>query len=226
MKKVLFIALSALSAGAFAQVQIDKQIQMTGSTPTDRRITNVADPTADQDAATKKYVDDNSGGGGHYLGEVFGGGVIFSLSQDGLGNETGLVVSPVNLSSGRSWSNTNNVVVGTTDYNGWANSNLINTQNTNSAAGNCRASTQGGYNDWYLPSILELKELGYQQLYAARGLAAMGGTQIHQDNPYWSSSEWSPWDPQGTVIAFNLGSMGADYANKAQSRWVRCIRDF
>ena len=28
------------------------------------KITNLLDPTLDQDAATKKYVDDNSGGGG------------------------------------------------------------------------------------------------------------------------------------------------------------------
>ncbi len=38
------------------------------------KVVNLLDPTADQDAATKKYVDDNSGGGGGSGNSYFPGG--------------------------------------------------------------------------------------------------------------------------------------------------------
>jgi hypothetical protein len=227
MKTSLCAVLMTLGAGAYAQIEIDKPIQMTGASSPERLISNVADPVSPQDAATKAYVDANSGGGGHYLGEVFGGGVIYSLSQDGSGNETGLIVCPADQSSGRTWSATNSVIVGTNNYNGLANSTAINAQNSNSAAGDCLASTHGGYTDWYLPSFFELRELSLNHLYASRGLGSMGGTQLQMDYPYWSSSEWSPWEPASMALNINFGSLSMNPETKdTATRWVRCIRAF
>ena len=48
-----------------------------------------------------------SGGGGfnHYIGEAFGGGVIFHLWKDAGGDEHGLIVATTDTSSSAAWSN-------------------------------------------------------------------------------------------------------------------------
>lgn len=57
MKKVVvFISLYMVGIAAFAQVQIDKPVQLTG-TGTDAKITGIQSVTADPDAANKIYVD-------------------------------------------------------------------------------------------------------------------------------------------------------------------------
>jgi hypothetical protein len=100
----------------------------------------------------------------HYIGESFGGGVIFHLWKDTEGAEHGLIVDRVNLSSSQAWSNVSSTLIGTSaqsPFNGLANSNAIVAQSghTNSAAKLCLDSTNMGFNDWYLPASGELKKL-------------------------------------------------------------------
>lgn len=54
------------------------------------KITNLLDPTANQDGATKKYVDDNAGGGAGGLG-IFGNGADGALVFDGAATILGMV---------------------------------------------------------------------------------------------------------------------------------------
>ena len=63
MKTVKYLTLSAfvaISLSAFSQVQVDKQIQMTGGTANDRRITNVGAPAANADAVNADAIQKSS----------------------------------------------------------------------------------------------------------------------------------------------------------------------
>lgn len=76
MKRVLafFVLVLATTLAATAQVQIDQQLQMIGGTDADRRITNVGDPAALQDAVNTSSLQEGAlvysaatGSGGNYL---------------------------------------------------------------------------------------------------------------------------------------------------------------
>jgi hypothetical protein len=108
----------------------------------------------------------STGGFNHYIGEQFGGGVIFHLWKDAQGEEHGLIVDLNDLSTSQAWSNIDNEYVAqltalSSTWDGLSNSNAIVTQvgHTISAASLCLNSNNGGQNDWYLPSRDELKLL-------------------------------------------------------------------
>lgn len=98
------------------------------------------------------------GGAIHYIGELYGGGVVFWVDHTG---EHGLIVSMVDLSSDFIWSNISDLFIGTTnDWDGAGNTTAIIGQagHTSSAAKLCDDYTNadygtGTYSDWYLPSI-------------------------------------------------------------------------
>ena len=66
--------LSGISTASSIQDQLDAKLSLSGGTMSgvidmgSHKITNVTDPTSNQDAATKKYVDDNAGGSGGSTG--------------------------------------------------------------------------------------------------------------------------------------------------------------
>jgi hypothetical protein len=78
----------------------------------------------------------------HYIGEAFGGGVIFHLFFDDTGTEHGLIVATEDQSNAQSYSNVSTTAIGSSassSWNGEANSNAIVAQagHTNSAAKVC-----------------------------------------------------------------------------------------
>jgi hypothetical protein len=179
-----------------------------------------------------------TGGGGftHYIGEEFGGGVIFHLWKDNAGLEHGLIVDKTDLSTAQIWSNIDQTFIGQAAQSSWdglSNSNAIISQagHTNSAAALCLNSTNGGQSDWYLPSIDELERLYNNRLEVNATLRGISGAielkkfDINGGISYWSSSEvnlyyaWTFNFDNGTTEGNNVGYKGS-------TRYVRAVRAF
>jgi hypothetical protein len=126
----------------------------------------------------------------HYIGESYGGGIVFFIYDSG---QHGLIAATADQNSGISWHNGISKTTGTSGDG--LNAGAMNTamiiaaQMADSQAGNFAAKvcadysvTIGGitYGDWYLPSKYELNLLYLQK-------AIVGGfAGIY----YWSSSEY------------------------------------
>jgi hypothetical protein len=158
------------------------------------------------------------------IGQDYQGGKIAYIDATGL---HGLIAAPVdqgtfewhdlNLSAGNSTTNANGVEIGT----GKSNTDAIIAfhPSENHAARICYDLVLGGYDDWYLPSKLELN-----QLYINR--VAIGN---FSNSPswvfYWSSSEPSVIDPESAWgQSFATGSMTLHF--KALTEKVRAVRSF
>jgi hypothetical protein len=185
----------------------------------------------------ESIVGGGTGGGGftHYIGEEFGGGVIFHLWKDNAGVEHGLIVDLVDLSTAQVWSNIDQTSVGTAAQSSWdgiSNSNAIVSQagHTNSAAALCLNSNNGNQNDWYLPSIQELNILWNNYYTVARSLNQISGaTQLQSfgyEGSYWSRSEyWDQLFPGAEIQSFFNGSTSSA-SHKSNTYSVRAIRAF
>jgi len=123
--------------------------------------------------------------GKHFIGEHFGGGIIFYLDQSG---RHGLIAAFVDVEEPSVWSrkDTLNRATDTALGSGAANSRkIIKTQGfpqfdaDSYAALECAGVNQNGYQDWYLPSLNELNEMH-------KNKKMIGGFQQFS---YWSSSE-------------------------------------
>jgi hypothetical protein len=170
-----------------------------------------------------------NGGFTHYLGEEFGGGVVFHLWRDTSGVEHGLIIDKINLSAAQVWSNIGQTLIGASaqsSWNGLSNSNAIVGQagHTSSAAALCLNSTNGGQSDWYLPSIDELSLLWHSRFNVNKSLSAIGGATvlpISANSNYWSSTESSSY---AMTFSFTNGLAGYDYKNSTY--YVRAVRAF
>ena len=170
---------------------------------------------------------------GHYVGELYGGGVVFSIEQNGT---HGLICSMIDLSTFQAWSNVTDVLIGPTAQSYWdgqSNTNAIIAQagHTTSAAKLCADYTNadygtGVYSDWYLPARGELEQL-YGNLFLVQKALDRDGnaatTVFDIINFYWSSSEYS----NGYAWTFNGGYGGSDNGySKASTGYVRAVRAF
>jgi hypothetical protein len=171
-----------------------------------------------------------SGGGGftHYIGEEFGGGVIFHLWKDNLGVEHGLIVALNNQSTSQTWSNVAATQIGATaqsSWNGLTNSNAIVSQNghTSSAAKLCVDLVSGGQSDWYLPSVDEISLLWHNRFNVNKTLSTIGGASIIPFfDVFWTSSEYLALN----AWYFNFGNGYAINIVKSTALYVRAIRAF
>ena len=123
--------------------------------------------------------------GNHFIGEHFGGGIIFYLDLSG---KHGLIASSADFEEPSVWSkkDTLNGARDTALGSGAANTRrIIKTQGfpqseaDSYAALECIGLISNGYQDWYLPSINELNEM-------YKNKKIIGGFQAFS---YWSSSE-------------------------------------
>ena len=165
----------------------------------------------------------------HYIGELFGGGIVFWIDSTG---QHGIIVSLADISESSTWSYISNVRIGLTaqsTWNGQANSNAIMglSGNLTSAAQLCDQYSNanygtGIYTDWYLPAIDQLS-LAYQARYILnKNIEGVSGADIISDTYYWSSTEL---DYQNAMdYFFNYGE--ASGWMKSFISWVRCVRDF
>ena len=171
------------------------------------------------------------GGGNftHYIGEEYGGGVIFHLWKDNAGVEHGLIVALTDQSISQAWSNVTSTEIGAiaqSSWNGLSNSNAIVGQvgHTSSAAKLCLNLVSGGQSDWYLPSIQELNMLWNNYYTVARVLSQISGAAQLSKSYYWSSSEYL--NHRLYAWYFNFGNGDAGYTNKGNTHYVRAVRAF
>jgi hypothetical protein len=171
-----------------------------------------------------------SGNFTHFIGEEFGGGVIFHLWKDSQGQEHGLIVDLGDLSTGQAWSNITEVEIGPSAQSIWdglSNSDAIVSQagHTSSAAALCLNSNNGGQTDWYLPSVQELNTLWNNYYTVARTLSQTPGATL-LNSYYWSSSEEANLNYGGYYL-FTLGSdFGSLGYPKDTLGSVRAVRAF
>lgn len=164
----------------------------------------------------------------HYIGEEFGGGVIFHLWFDAQGVEHGLIVALTDLSSSQAWSNIDAIGIGSSAQSTWDgtnNSNAIVSQagHTASAAQLCLDYTGGGFSDWYLPSKLELSML-WKALFEVQKSFSTIPSAVDMQTYYWSSTEtdFTPVSAWG----FDFWTGQANSNDKNQLYLVRAIRSF
>ena len=163
----------------------------------------------------------------HYLGEAFGGGIVYHLWKDNQGQEHGLIVDINDLSLNETWSNITGNQVGSAQstWNGLGNSNAIAAQpgHVSSAASLCLNSTNGGQTDWYLPSIDELSVLWQNRFIVNKSLSSVGGsTPLPITGTLWSSTEWNymyAW-------MFGFTDASTSFAIKTNAMSVRAVRSF
>jgi len=165
----------------------------------------------------------------HYIGELFGGGIIVQVWKDSLGVEHGLVASLTNLSTSLPWTvpAQQSILIGVTAQSysdGLSNTNAIILQTgsaatTAYAAGIARLFASGGFNDWYLPSNFELNACYNSALIVNKVLGVTNGFGSFQ---YWSSTENS--SSNAWVQYFSNGSQGS--SGKSSNFLVRAVRTF
>lgn len=166
----------------------------------------------------------NTGGFTHYVGELFGGGIIVSVWKTA-GIEHGLIASLTDLSLGIQWTTPafQNTLIGPTAQSasdGLANTNAIVGQagaGTTYAAGLCKAYNAGGFTDWYLPAAYELNQCYNSAIITNESLGDTNGFKF--PTYYWSSTE----DTTGYAHGQSFGPYGR---NKLSSNAVRAVRRF
>jgi hypothetical protein len=120
---------------------------------------------------------------GHYLGEEYLGGIIFSIYKGSDGVEHGLIVSKTEQN--KNWQPGSKTTVNADrTWDGVYNTNLMPAE---SSAKSWVASLGAG---WYLPSIDELNIL-WQNRFFVNNSSASGLTKLQYNNDpkYWSSTE-------------------------------------
>lgn len=167
----------------------------------------------------------------HYIGEHFGGGVIFHLWRDSLGIEHGLIVSKTNVSNSQAWSNVSSLLVGPgaqSSWDGLSNSNAIIAQggHTSSAAKLCLDLVAGGQSDWYLPAIDELSLLWHNRFNVNKTISSINGAMVLPlSSYYWSSTE-NTTDNSFILDFANGGPLTQAMGFKWINYNVRAIRSF
>ena len=162
-----------------------------------------------------------------YVGEVYGGGIIFHLTKDSLGNDHGLIASLHDLSKNARWG------LNGIDFFGFKNASvgkdntkamITNGAEPGTAAYLCNKYTQDGHKDWYLPAIKEMI-----LLYEVRGIIddvldkdKSDKTKGLEHKQYWTSTGYSA----STSWFFSFYNGGATNYGKNFVFNVRAIRAF
>lgn len=168
----------------------------------------------------------------HFIGEIYGGGIIFDISVDKDGNQHGLISSLADVSPSTTWSepgaNGGAETKATSAWNGKLNTQMIISVlgNWGTAAKRCIDYSAGSNTDWYFPSIVEIGTL-----YSKQGII---NNILENDNDmtttvllpekYWTSVEF---DGGGGayVVDFKTGIV-TNQSRQGSSYRLRAIRKF
>ena len=169
----------------------------------------------------------------HYIGELYGGGIVYYVDADG---EHGLIASLNDLGGGPvAWGLYGVDVPNCENYlDGAANTASIITAGgqAGEAAGLCNNYASGGFTDWYLPSLIELRQM-------ATALVTINPILKNDGNPltnpidvggtsstsgfYWSSTEANP--NYAKIHIFTSFDSSSQQKWQGNSR-VRAVRSF
>ena len=155
----------------------------------------------------------------HYIGELFGGGIIFYLYKDASGVEHGLIASLADLGTNQVWSNSLTLTTALSTWDGMSNSNSI--QSSSPAANLCRTYMNPTYTDWYLPSMDELFLL-FEQSFIINKILGPAGALANAD--YWSSTDYNA----NSAIMRGFGTLSQNQGSypKNTGFYVRAVRAF
>jgi hypothetical protein len=163
----------------------------------------------------------------HFIGEYFGGGIIYHLWKDENNVEHGLIVSLKDVTK-FVWSNIDNTEIGKpskSTWNGKKNSQAIINQkgHRKSASEICLELIENNFDDWYLPSIDELILLFNSRYEVNKALSKIeGANELNNDDSYWSSNE----SKKSLAWHFMFNSGHAFDSSKSSIYTVRAIRSF
>lgn len=162
----------------------------------------------------------------HFVGEYFGGGVVFHIYQDG-GKQHGLIVTLTDISSGAPWGTYGVDVTGAKSlWDGQSNTNAIITAGaiTGDAALLCDNLIENEKDDWYLPALDELNLLFDARFEVNKTLSEIPGAQQLRFEKYWSSTQTTP--ELAWYFNFDIGSTYGTYNAKNSLQYVRAVRGF
>ena len=167
-------------------------------------------------------IGESGGGGGHYAGELFGGGMVFWVDNTG---QHGYIVSLIDLSASSQWSPSTTNTGAESTWNGEGNSSII--SGISPAAQLCLNYSNanygtGVYSDWYLPAIDQLSLIYHTRQILNKNLDGISGTDIMANEDYWSSTENDNYD--AWLFYFNYAY--CDYSSKFSTSRVRAVRSF
>lgn len=171
----------------------------------------------------------NGGGFAHYIGELYGGGIVVSVWKEN-GVEHGLISAledvyptPVKYSSVQT------TLIGITAQsptNGQANTAAIVAQgDLSGAAYLCDNYSSGDFNDWYLPAVWELNEC-YDAVFIVNTILGANNGFIYSfglGSGYWSSTEIEA--NMAISQSFVTGVLN-EMDQKYKDHRARCIRRF
>jgi len=169
-----------------------------------------------------------NGGFIHYIGELYGGGIIIDLWKEN-GVEHGLIASLSDLSTGARWSSNFNMELGLFKFilsSGEAyTDSIVSAGDISGAAYLCHNYSGGGFTDWYLPSLIELEQLRKAVPIIERVLGANGSLSGLR---YWSCVENDTFSsPEAFTLHMSIDMMSQpDIRDKDELNHVRAVRRF
>ncbi len=164
--------------------------------------------------------------GNHYVGELYQGGIIFYVYENGT---HGLIASFDDLDggSGVDWGPMFDVTTAESWWDGATNTTnavAVGAASTD-AVKLCADYSNGGYSDWHLPSITELKALEDAGYVLANILDTDGDSNTNYPNyagQYWSSTQTSKDD----ALSFKFQNTHTEEKWKDDNYLVRAVRSF
>ena len=198
---------------------IDTDTQLDESAVDDFVANNGYSSGAHTDSTAIANMGFTAGGvGPFYLGKDTLGGIVYYIYIGSDGLQHGLIV--YKTESTAVWQASVTPTGATRSWDGAYNTNLM----TGSAAADyVNGLFDGGFTDWYLPSIDELSLLWHNRYFANKALSTIGGATVLSNTAnYWSSTETSP--PNAFYFYFNDGSASNGYKGGTYS--VRAVRAF
>jgi hypothetical protein len=153
------------------------------------------------------------------IGQAALGGIIAYINGGGSSGTSGLVATVNDISTGAPWGCPGDGLLGNPSWTGQENTDSIvaGCSTPGIAARLCADLVQGGYSDWYLPSISELTHL-YNNRYTIGGFV----TDLKLSF-YWSSSPTGNYD-DAWAIQFSSGNTSG--WGRSAGYYVRAVRYF